>query len=137
MRIHPIISVAHLEPSTDPALDLYYRHRLPPPTVIVEGEIEYEINKLVRKRKIRRGRGRTWSTEYLIRWKGYRPEHDIWQPERDVADTIALDKYKRLHGSTSGIANTASITPKRYYRYPYFRSALFRPNIYVNRTVTT
>ena len=75
MRIHDVISVAHLEPTTDPAADPYQRRRSPPPAVVVDGEDEYQVEKLVRKRRIRRGRG--WSTQYLIRWRGYGPEHDI------------------------------------------------------------
>ena len=131
MRIHPVISIAHLEPSTDPALDPYYRHRSPPPAVTVEGEIEYEIDRLVRKRRVRKGKG--WSIQYLIRWKGFGPEHDTWQPERDVMDTVALDEYERRYGTTSGIAMTVST--KRHYRYPYFRSALY--HMYVSRTIVT
>lgn len=30
--------------------------------------------------------------------KGYGPEHETWQPERDVQDTVALDDYERLCG---------------------------------------
>lgn len=57
MKIHDVISVAHLEPATDPAEDLYRRRRLPAPVVVVEGEEEYEVEKLLRKRSTRRGRG--------------------------------------------------------------------------------
>ena len=106
MRIHNVISVAHLEPATDPSEDPYHRHHSPPPAVTIDGEDEYVIDKLVRKRRVRKGRG--WSVQYLIRWKGYGPEHDTWQPERDVADTKALDEYERLYGTTSGIVHANS-----------------------------
>ncbi len=82
MRIHDVISIAHLEPATDPAEDPYRRRRLPVPAVVVEGEEEYEIEKLLRKRSIRRGRG--WSTQYLVRWLGYGPEADTWEVEREL-----------------------------------------------------
>lgn len=66
MRIHDVVSVAHLEPATDPKLDPYKRNRSPPPSVVtIDGEAEYEIDKLVRKRRIRKGKG--WSIQYLIR----------------------------------------------------------------------
>ena len=65
IRTHNVVSITHLDPATDPALNLYYRYRSPPPTVVIDGEDEYQIEKLVRKRRIRKGRG--WSTQYLIR----------------------------------------------------------------------
>lgn len=80
MRIHDVISVAQLEPATDPAEDPYRRRRLPMPAVVVDGEDEYEIEKLLQKRRIRRGRG--WSTQYLVRWLTYGPEDDTWEIER-------------------------------------------------------
>ena len=76
MKIHDVISIAHLEPASDPALDPYHRHHSPPPAVIVDGDIEYVIEKLLRKRRVRKGRG--WLTQYLIRWKGYGPEYNTW-----------------------------------------------------------
>lgn len=95
------MSVAYLEPATDPADDPYLRRRPPPPTVVIDGEEEYQVERLLRKRRIRRGRG--WSTQYLIRWRGYGPEHDIWQSEHTVADIMALNEYERLHGNDSAI----------------------------------
>ena len=47
MRIHDLISVAHLEPATDSAEDPYRRRRLLMPAVIIEGEDEIEIEKLL------------------------------------------------------------------------------------------
>ena len=75
IRIHDVITVAILEPTTDPKEDPYKRRPPPPPAVVVDGEQEHIIDKIVRKRRIRRGRG--WSTQYLIRWQGYGPEHNI------------------------------------------------------------
>lgn len=72
---------------------------------ISDEDQEYRVEKLLRKRRIRRGRG--WSTQYLIRWLGYGPEHDTWQPEWTVADTKALDEFEeRLYGTESAITAT-------------------------------
>ena len=60
IKIYDIISSLlrdYLETTTNLRLNLYYRRRLPPPTIIVKGKIKYEINKLVRKRRIRKGKG--------------------------------------------------------------------------------
>ena len=40
MKIYNVISIAHLEPATDPAEDPYRRRRPSAPTVIVDGEEE-------------------------------------------------------------------------------------------------
>ena len=91
MRIHPVISVAHLEPATNPDLDPYYRprpqleHPLP---VMVDGEPEFDIERLLQKRRVRRGRG--WSTEYLVRWSGYGPEDDAWYNVKDLVNAAEL-----------------------------------------------
>ncbi|CAF9938725.1 MAG: hypothetical protein ALECFALPRED_007829, partial [Alectoria fallacina] len=48
--------IAHLKPATDPAEDPYRRRRLSASVVVVDGEEEYEIEKLLRKRTIKRER---------------------------------------------------------------------------------
>ena len=91
MRIHPVISVAHLEAATDPDQDPFQRPRPQldhPPPVLVEGEPEFAIDRLLRKRRIRRGRG--WSTEYLVRWTGYGPEDDAWYNIKDLGNAAEL-----------------------------------------------
>ena len=106
MRIHNVVSVAMLEPM--PAENDPYQRRLPPPdTVVVDGQTEYVIDKLINKRRIRKGRG--WSTQYLIRWKGYGPEADTWQPEHTIAETQALDDYERLYGEDSAITSQRNL----------------------------
>lgn len=104
MRIHDVISVAHLEPATNPADNPYQRRPIPPPPVIVEGEEEQEIGTLLQKRRIRKGRG--WSTQYLVRWKGYGPEHDEWMPENRLSHAKELiEDYERIHGPDAAIRN--------------------------------
>lgn len=104
MRIHDVISVAHLEPATDPAEDPYRRRRLPMPAVVVDGEDQYEIEKLLQKRRIRRGRG--WSTQYLVRWLTYGPEDDTWETEQELrrhANDV-VEAYEAANGPGVGIA---------------------------------
>lgn len=57
IRIHNVVSIAHLKSTTDPTKDPYRRRRLSVLAVMVEGEEEYEVEKLLRKRSTRRDRG--------------------------------------------------------------------------------
>lgn len=85
MKIHNVIFIAHLEPATDPTKNPYQRRRPPALAVIVEGEEEYEVEKLIKKRSIRRGgRNGKWVTQYLVRWLTYGPESDTWETEQEL-----------------------------------------------------
>jgi hypothetical protein len=91
-RIHPVISVAQLEPA--PA-DPFGRATQPPPAVEIDGEEEFEIDAILES-KIR---GRHKKLHYLIRWKGWGPEHDTWIPASDLthaADLVSeFERQKR------------------------------------------
>ena len=76
-RIHPVISVVHLEPAENDD-DPFQRARpTRNPPVFVEGDTDefksYEIERIMAKRVTRNG-----TTQYLVRWKGYGPEDDQW-----------------------------------------------------------
>ena len=45
--------------------------------VEIEGVEEWEIEKILNKRKIR------GVEKYLVRWKGFTAEHDIWEKGED------------------------------------------------------
>ncbi|GLB37187.1 hypothetical protein LshimejAT787_0402380 [Lyophyllum shimeji] len=60
---------------------------MPGPIVTEDGEEESFIDKIVDERN--RGRGK----QYLVRWRGYGPEHDLWRPGREMEDTEALDVW--------------------------------------------
>jgi ribosomal protein L21E len=45
--------------------------------------VEYLVEQVLKGRKLRGGK-----MEYLIRWKGYGPEHDTWEPETHLNDFL-------------------------------------------------
>ena len=57
MKIHNVIFITHLKSVIDPAEDLYRKRRLLTFIVIIDDEKKYEIEKLLKKRIIKRGRG--------------------------------------------------------------------------------
>ena len=56
IKIHNVIFITHLKPFIDSAEDLYRRRRLSTLIIIIDGEEEYEIEKLLKKRTIKRER---------------------------------------------------------------------------------
>ena len=80
-RIHPIISVAQLEPCPSQP-DSYSRSRSDyPASVEVEGDIDdwksYTVERIVNKRL--RKFGRITVTQYMVKWSGYGPEFNEWR----------------------------------------------------------
>ena len=54
----------------------------------------YEVDRILDKRIIRKGRG--FSTQYRIHWKGWGPEHNQWYSVRDLQDCAELiEEYKQ------------------------------------------
>ena len=104
-KIHPVITVAMLEPAPqgpDP-----YERPLPdrPDSVYVEGDNDeyksWEIQRLLNRRVTRRGRG--YSVQYLVRWKGYGPEYDTWYRVKDLDNAKDLvEEYDRIAGIVRG-----------------------------------
>ena len=41
---------------------------------------EYEVERILDKRQVRRGRSRTLNTQYLVKWKGYNDYDNTWEP---------------------------------------------------------
>lgn len=75
LRIHPVFHVSLLKPYKDPSLVEHRAAPLPPPPAIsINGQDEYEVERILDKRTRRR------KVEYLVKWIGY-PEYEAtWEP---------------------------------------------------------
>jgi hypothetical protein len=60
----------------------------PPEPIIIDGEQEFFIDKIMDQRRRRK------ITEYLIRWRGEGPEGDKWLPASELENCEALDVWQ-------------------------------------------
>ena len=58
----------------------------PPPPVMINEQPEYEVDKIIGKRKRRN------QTQYLVQWKGYRKEENSWEPLDNLKNARAKIK---------------------------------------------
>ena len=57
-----------------------------PPPDLVDGEEEYEVEKVIDAKQI--GKKKKW--HYLIKWKGYSASDNSWEPEDNVQGSKEL-----------------------------------------------
>jgi hypothetical protein len=93
LKVHPVFHVNLLQPwHTHPELP-HPAVMSPPPPVDVE-EDRFYVEKLLDKRQRKRGRG--VSIEYLVRWRGYGPEDDMWINMKQIHEDV-VDDYEASH----------------------------------------
>src|SRR5208283_943045 len=89
-RLHPVFPVVKLTPAKDDPFP--GRHVAPPPPpVLVDGEEEFEVEKVLNSR-IRYRR-----LEYLVKWRGYHEGHNSWVPHYNVHAPEATAQFHHLH----------------------------------------
>lgn len=76
---------------------LFPSRELPTPAPVHNYAETWEIEHILDRRT--RGRGH----QYLVRWREYRPEADIWLPGHEVEDTDALDEYQTRQDSSEEV----------------------------------
>ena len=86
-KTHPVFHVSLLKP--------YYSNgtvQPPQPLDYIDGDPVYKVDKILNVRIAKNGKRR--ETQYLIRWDGFGPEHDTWEPCHNILDDLIHD-YKR------------------------------------------
>lgn len=97
MKIHDVFHVSLLKP--------YHRDgRVEPlrPPELIDDEPEWEVDWILEHRLVKRGRKN--KVEYLIKFVGYGPEHNLWQDDMsNCADSV--DDYWAIKPESERLVN--------------------------------
>jgi hypothetical protein len=74
-----------------------------PPSDLIEGVKEYEVERIVDMRHF----GRNKKLQYKVRWKGYSEAHDSWEPVDNIHTPELLEEYVGDLGSAMGSSGSA------------------------------
>jgi len=83
--------------SYDPLPSQRSTNSQPPPTLVGDG-LEFDVEKILEEKFVRRGRGR--QRKLLVKWVGY--QTPTWEPAIAFEDTVALDAFEREGGNITG-----------------------------------
>ena len=94
IRIHPVVNVSRVrlyKPQVEG------QKKTPSKLVIIEGEEEFEIEKIINKRTVR------GKKKFLVRWKGYTVEEDTWESRENLENAKELvEEFERIYGKEVG-----------------------------------
>jgi hypothetical protein len=61
----------------------------------LEGDPEFEVEQIVGARRV----GKKKTLQYKVRWKGYSPAHDSWEPASQVHAPDLIKEFQRIRPS--------------------------------------
>ena len=70
LRIHPVVNVKRIVKYRE---QVEGQKKIPPPPIEIAGEKEYEVEEILDRQERRE------KTKYLVKWKGYTVEENIWE----------------------------------------------------------
>jgi len=90
IKIHPVVNVSRVR-LYKPQME--GQKKIPPKLVIIEGEEEFEVEKILNKRTIR------GKEKFLVRWKGYTVEENTWENRENLENAKELvEEFEREYG---------------------------------------
>jgi len=90
IKIHPVVNTSRVQ-LYKPQVE--GQKRMLPKPVIIEGEEEFEVEKISNKRIVRE------KEKFLVRWKGYTAEEDTWENKENLENAKELvEEFKKEYG---------------------------------------
>jgi len=94
IKIHPVVNVSRVQLYK---LQVEGQKKILPKLVIIEGEKEFEMKKILNKRMVRE------KEKFLVRWKGYMVEEDTWENRENLGNAKELvEEFKRKYKEEVG-----------------------------------
>jgi len=94
VKIHPVVNVSRIRKYTSQVDG--QRKEMPKP-VVIEGEEEWEVEKILNKRKVR------GKDKYLVRWKGFTAEGDTWESRENLENAQELvEEFEEEYSKDNG-----------------------------------
>ena len=89
IRIHSVVNISRVQ-FYKPQVE--EQKKTPPKPVIIEGEKEFEVEKIINKRTVR------GKEKFLVRWKGYTAEEDTWENRENLENAKELvEEFERIY----------------------------------------
>jgi len=87
VKIHPVVNVSRVRRYTGQVEE---QKKEKPQPVIIEGEEEWEVEKIMNKRRV-------WERDkYLVQWKGCTVEEDTWESKENLKNASNLvEEFKK------------------------------------------
>jgi len=90
IKIHPVVNVSRVRLYKSQVKE---QKKTPPKLVIIKGEKEFEVEKILNKRMVR------GKEKFLVRWKDYTVGEDTWENRENLENAKELvEKFKKEHG---------------------------------------
>jgi hypothetical protein len=85
MKVHPVFHVSLLYPYKSDGTTVP-----PPPIYFQENAAYYEVEEVLAHKEVKSGKRLV--KKYLVKWAGYGPEHNTWEPQGNL-NAAALKSY--------------------------------------------
>ena len=108
-RVHPVISVLHLQPFVE---DTFSRRCTPPPSATIDGVAAWELERIFKER--RRGK----RTEFKVKWIGYPDTEFTLEPEENLRQDLGsvaphwIEEYRATQRATVRAAIPTAVKQK-------------------------